>query len=283
MEAAHVEVVDDLLDEVADVLDERRVGLDVARRSRGRRAPPGRSRASWRSSPRRSRRARGRGGRAAARPRRAAPSASSRTTSSRASGGAPASARSSPCSADDEPLAHALAQLARGHPGEGHEQEPVERRALGHVARGERRDGVRLAGAGARLEHRDAGRAAARRRRTAAAPVPPLIASVTSSQREQAVPQPAGVAAEARGLGGLPAVARLVGARRARRAARRTSARRRARAGARAPCPPCRTFQSDVPRRAAGRDGVARRPRPPPRRRRSVRQSSGSGSRIPRS
>ena len=56
----------------------------------------------------------------------------------------------------DQPLAHALAQLAGGHAREGHEQQLLERRALGDVARGQGRDRERLAGAGARLEHGDA-------------------------------------------------------------------------------------------------------------------------------
>ena len=120
--------------------------------------PPGRSRGSWRSSPRRSRRAR-----AASRSRRtrdlvgAGRRRASCTTSS-SGGGAPASTRASPLLGLHEPLADALAQLARGHAREGDEQELVERVALGDVARGERGDRVRLAGAGARLEHGHAGR-----------------------------------------------------------------------------------------------------------------------------
>ena len=58
----------------------------------------------------------------------------------------------------DQPLAHAVAQLARGHPRERDQQQPVQRHALGHVARGQRRDRVRLAGPRAGLEHGDAGR-----------------------------------------------------------------------------------------------------------------------------
>ena len=58
----------------------------------------------------------------------------------------------------DEALADAVAQLARGHAGEGHEQEVVEPRPLGDVARGEGGDRVRLARAGAGLEHGDPGR-----------------------------------------------------------------------------------------------------------------------------
>ena len=56
--------------------------------------------------------------------------------------------------APDEPLADAVAQLARRHPRERDQEQSVKRRALGHVARGQRRDRVRLARPGARLEHR---------------------------------------------------------------------------------------------------------------------------------
>lgn len=56
-----------------------------------------------------------------------------------------------------EPLAHAVAQLARGEAGERDEQQLVQAGdALGDVARGERGDGVGLAGAGAGLQHRHA-------------------------------------------------------------------------------------------------------------------------------
>jgi hypothetical protein len=96
-EAPDVQVVDDLVDEVAEVLDERRVGLDVA----GDPQPPS---TSWQkpwvvaivaASKSASARAR--------RSRRATissgvPVASSSTTSSRSLAGAPASARDSPCS-----------------------------------------------------------------------------------------------------------------------------------------------------------------------------------------
>ena len=61
-ELAQVEVVDDLVDEVGQVLDERDVARRRRRRRRGRRAPAGRSRGWWRSSPRRSRRGRWRDG-----------------------------------------------------------------------------------------------------------------------------------------------------------------------------------------------------------------------------
>jgi hypothetical protein len=57
-----------------------------------------------------------------------------------------------------EPLPHAVAQLRRRVARERHDEQLVQAQALGDVARGEARDRERLAGAGARLEHRDAGR-----------------------------------------------------------------------------------------------------------------------------
>jgi len=56
----------------------------------------------------------------------------------------------------DQPLAHAVAQLTGGDPRERDQQQPIERRPLGDIARGQGSDRVRLAGAGARLEHGDA-------------------------------------------------------------------------------------------------------------------------------
>ena len=91
-----------------------------------------------------------------ARPPSSVPVASSATTSS-VGGGARQRAVERLLGAD-QPLAHALAQLAGRHAREGDEQQLVERRALGDVARGERGDRVRLAGARARLEHGHAGR-----------------------------------------------------------------------------------------------------------------------------
>ncbi len=58
----------------------------------------------------------------------------------------------------DEPLAHPLAQLARRHARERHEQQLLERRPLGDVPGRERGDRVGLARAGARLEHGHAAR-----------------------------------------------------------------------------------------------------------------------------
>ena len=189
VEAAQVEVVDDLVAEVADVLHERGVGLDVAEHAEAAEhllaeAVRGRDGRGVEV---------GEGARRAARagPRRldGAPVASSATTAS-SSGGAPASARSSPCSALDQPLADALAQLAGGHAREGDHQDLLERDALGHVAGGERGDRERLAGARARLEHGHAGR-------ERAADVEGLgHRCSTCSQREHVVPQPARVGVE---------------------------------------------------------------------------------------
>ncbi len=58
----------------------------------------------------------------------------------------------------DHPLAHPVAQLAGGHAGEGDDQQVLERETVGHVAGGEGGDGEGLPGAGAGLEHGDAGR-----------------------------------------------------------------------------------------------------------------------------
>ena len=80
------------------------------------------------------------------------------TTSSSPSRAPPASTSASSRSAAHQPLAHAVAQLAGRHPREGDQQQLVQRHALGDVARRQRRDRVRLAGPGARLEHRDARR-----------------------------------------------------------------------------------------------------------------------------
>ncbi len=65
--------------------------------------------------------------------------------------------RGQPALGGQEALPDALAQLARGHPGERDEQQVVDRQTVGDVAGGERGDGERLAGAGTRLEHGRAG------------------------------------------------------------------------------------------------------------------------------
>ena len=78
----------------------------------------------------------------------------------------------------DQALAHAVAELAGGDPREGDEQQLLQRRALGDVARGQRRDRVRLARPGARFQdgHARRERAADVERRCAA------HASCTSSR-----------------------------------------------------------------------------------------------------
>src|SRR5262249_28779810 len=58
----------------------------------------------------------------------------------------------------DQALAYAVAQLARREDRERDQQQLLERDAAGDVARRQRRDRVRLAGAGARLEYGHAGR-----------------------------------------------------------------------------------------------------------------------------
>ncbi len=58
-----------------------------------------------------------------------------------------------------QPLSHALAQFARRHARERDDEQPVDRQdALRHVARGQGGDGEGLAGSGARLQQRHAGR-----------------------------------------------------------------------------------------------------------------------------
>ena len=273
-EAADVEVVDDLLDEVARVLDEACTSRSG---SPAMPSPPStswqkpwvvaivaasKSASAWRSRSRR----------AARRPR-----AEEQPLDSSAGGAARASARS----ALDQPLAHALAQLAGRHPREGDEQQLVQRRALGDVARGQRGDRERLAGAGARLEHGHAASAAARRRRSvdhrtsrsqqrrsrAPAPTAPerggqrLVGDESSPQHElvlglgvllRVVPARGPLLARAASSGSSPRSPRLrVGARglRSTAAAARASRGRRGRRSA-ARCDPRRLARSS----AADRD-----------------------------
>ena len=127
VEAADVEVVDHLVDAGRRRPRRRSRRARRRRRRRARRAPPGRSRGWWRSSRRRSRRRRARAARAARATSSGGPARAARTTSSRRPG-TPASTRASACSVDDQPLAHALAQLAGRHAGERDEQQLVERR-----------------------------------------------------------------------------------------------------------------------------------------------------------
>ena len=150
----------------------------------------------------------------------------------------------------------------------------VERHALGDVARGQRGDRVGLAGAGAGLEHGDAGWAAGRRRRTAASSVRLMLLGRSSSP----LPQPARQLAEAASRSSQLASTRRP--RRGRQQLVEASARRRARAGARRPRPPSGSSSSDS---HSLRPPAASPPRAAPRVGGRGLQASGSGSRMPRS
>ena len=156
MKAPHEEVVDDLLHEVGRILHERHVGLDVADDPE----PPS---TSWQKPcvvaiVAASKRAIARASRAW-RSRTSPPTRGEQRDHLVAVGGQRAGRTpSEPLLGVHEPLAHAVAQLAGRHPRERHEQDLVQRRALGDVARRQRGDRERLAGARARLEHGDAGR-----------------------------------------------------------------------------------------------------------------------------
>ena len=156
-EPADVEVVDDLVDEVAGILEEGGVGVDVAGHTESAQdvlAEPvgGRDRRRVEL---------GQGdGEAAATERHDVLGAGSEQAEHVVAGGR-GDAGERPGEAvlgRHEPLPHAGPQLAGRHPAERHEEHVVERRAIGDVAGGERRDGERLAGAGAGLEHGHAGR-----------------------------------------------------------------------------------------------------------------------------
>jgi hypothetical protein len=156
VEAAHVEVVDGLRDQVGDVLHERHVALDVAEHAepvedvlaeavrrldgggveRGERLgqPPAAQLAQLR--------------------RCVAQQAQHGVAGRRL--GARQDLRQ-PLLGGDHAAAHALAQLAGGDARERHQQQLRERRAVGHQAGGQGGDGERLPGAGAGLEQRDAG------------------------------------------------------------------------------------------------------------------------------
>jgi hypothetical protein len=155
VEAAHVEVVDDLLAQVRDVLDERGVGLDVADdaeaaqhllaeavRRGDRRGVEAGERAREPLAPRAHR----------------VPVAGGEQRNDLVVRRRAGERALEPLLRAHQPLADALSQLARRHPRERHQQQLVQLNALGDVARGERRDRERLAGAGAGLEHGHAGR-----------------------------------------------------------------------------------------------------------------------------
>ena len=151
----------------------------------------------------------------------------------------------------DQPLAHAVAQLAGGHARERDQQQLVQRDAVGDVASRERRDRVRLAGPGARLEHRDA----LRQRAADVERVAHWLS--TRSCCSQPAPQAQRVLAEPRRLAGRPP---LVGAGQARRAGSRTAARGRRSARARRRDPPSGSDRTPTRARgfAAGRVGGRR-------------------------
>ncbi len=152
VEAAHVEVVDHLLHQVADVLDDDRIARDVAAHAEapehplaeavgggdgggvevgerlGQARPPPQDRFAAALAQQAQHRVLGRRRDAGQRP-------------------------AEPLLGAHQPLAHAVAQLARGHAGEGDHQQLLQRRTLGDEPRGEGRDGERLAGAGAGLQH----------------------------------------------------------------------------------------------------------------------------------
>ena len=132
-----------------------------------------------------------------------------------------------PCSADDQPLAHALAQLAGRHARERHEQQ------LRPAACPRRRSAprARRSCTSCRCPRSPRARsrrsAAGRRRRTAATAdleVAHTRRVTAPRSTQQAGPQPPREAAEARRLGVVPAVARLVRCGPAARAERRTPA-----------------------------------------------------------
>jgi hypothetical protein len=157
VEATHVEVVDDLREQVVDVLDELRVALDVAGD-----AEPAQdllAEAVGRGDRRRVEVGEAVGeARAADRDRLARSlreQAHDRVLVARRRAG---QALGETLLGGHEPFADTIAQLAGRHARERHQQQPRERRALRHVAGGQRRDRERLAGAGARFEHRHAAR-----------------------------------------------------------------------------------------------------------------------------
>ena len=192
VEAADVEVVDDLLDQVGDVLDERRRRARRRRPRRGRRAPPGRTRGWWRSSRRRSPRAR-----RASRSRRRA-HLLARPVGEQADDRRPARVRR-PAESTPPSACSALTSRSRTRS----RSSPVAIRVnvtsrsscsgvpSRDVAGRERGDRVRLAGAGARLEHGHARPAAGRRRRTrrVTGARPPRPASSPSQSRRAQRPK----------------------------------------------------------------------------------------------
>ncbi len=152
-EAPDVEIVDHLGDEVGEILDERDVGFEVAGDPEAAEhllaEPVGGG----------DRRGVEAGDRAC---QQLAPAPGVLVGQQRddriVAGAGPRQHAGQPSLDDHQPLADALAQLAGGDPGERHQQQPLQRDALGDVTRRQRGDRVRLAGAGACLEYGDAAR-----------------------------------------------------------------------------------------------------------------------------
>jgi hypothetical protein len=155
VEGADVEVIDDLLDQLAQILDERDPGLQVARDAEAAEdllaeAVRGHDRGRVEVRDRRGQAAPpvlDLGGRRVGEQREHAVAAVGRRAGQR---------KVEALLGGDEALADAVAQLGGGHAREGHDQHLVERDARRDVARGQAGDRERLAGAGARLEHGDA-------------------------------------------------------------------------------------------------------------------------------
>ena len=172
-----------------------------------------------------------------------------------------------------ESLAHAVAQLAGRHPGERDQQQLVERRALRDVAGGERGDGERLAGARARLEHRDPG---GERAADVERPVAARLAGARSPRGRGAHPRAGGRSGRS---GWSRGRRRIRPASPARREARRTRSRLRGLAGARADGPPSRSSMRTPKRRGPPPRRSCRWPR---RRRRRTRRRPSAAARASR-
>ena len=156
VEAAHVEVVDDLLDEVARVFDERRVGVDVAGDPEAREDLLAEA---VRRSDRRGVEVGERLGEVVSPCSYVFCCARGEQRHDLVGAGGDAGEHPTELVLDaHEPLAHTLTQLAGRHAGERDEQQLLQREAVRDIARRERGDRVGLARPGARLEHGHAGR-----------------------------------------------------------------------------------------------------------------------------
>ena len=149
-ELAQVEVVDDVGGELGEVLDEARLGLEVARDPQAAEdllaeAVGGHDRRRVKAADRPGQVGAGAGQIASGEQRHDRVGVGRHSRLHR---------RETPLDLD-QPLAHPVAQLPGRDPGEGDQENAVELEPLGDVAGGEGSDRVRLAGPGARLEHRD--------------------------------------------------------------------------------------------------------------------------------